>query len=390
MNSENNNLGFEASDVTETNNTEPARSSTVIPKKRVPLVCKILYGIAFFCVILYALFVIFPSFSDFFNKHISIWVRGGLSKLTDWIPFSLSEFLLLCIPLILIAGVSYGIKHYSSSWRDIGVFCIIVFSLAAYIFSTFTLGFIPAYRGTSLDVKMGLDKKEVSAEELRDTALILSKKINQEIDNIISSESGSSVMPYSYEEMNEKLMFAYTKACRKYDFIQSLDSNIKRIMLSEPMTYTHISGVYTFFTGEANLNTNYPQYTQPYTAAHEFAHQRGIAREDEANFVAFLVCADSNDSYIRYSAYLNLYEYVASALYQANPQYYSAVYYTLPNQAKAEMAAYSEFFDKYRDSVVSEASNAINDLYLNANGDKNGTKSYGLVVDLAVAYYKEK
>ena len=54
------------------------------------------------------------------------------------------------------------------------------------------------------------------------------------------------------------------------------------------------------------------------------------------------------------------------------------------------MAAYSEFFDKYRDSVVSEASNAINDLYLNANGDKNGTKSYGLVVDLAVAYYKEK
>lgn len=387
MNSENNNRIFEASDIADTDvlpTEEPA------PKKKIPLICKILYAIAGFCALLYALFIIFPAFSDFFNKHISPWIRGPLAKLTGWIPFSLAEFLLLCIPVILIAVVSYGIKHYSSSWKNVGVFCAIVLSIAAYVFSTFTLGFVPAYRGTPLDVKMGIDKKEVSAEELRETAMILSKKINREIDNIIFDEDGFSVMPYSYEELNYRLMYAYDKTCRKYDFIQDLDSSFKRIMLSEPMTYTHISGVYTFFTGEANINTNYPQYTQPYTAAHEFAHQRGIAREDEANFVAYLVCIDSNDSYIRYSAYLNLYEYVASALYQANPEYYSAVYYTLPQEAKREMAAYSKFFDKYRDSVASEVSGAVNDLYLNANGDKNGTKSYGLVVDLAVAYYKSQ
>ncbi len=391
MNSENNTTNSEASDFPVTNEIAVSQESGEnAPKKKIPLICKILYAIAAFCALLYLLFIIFPDFSDFFNKHISPWIRGPLAKLTGWIPFSLAEFLLLCIPIILIAVISYGIKHYSSSWRSVGAFCAIVLSVAAYVFSSFTLGFVPAYRGTTLDAKMGIDKKEVSAEELRDTAMILSRKINQEIDSIIFTEDGSSVMPYSYEKLNDKLMYAYDKACRKYDFIQDLDSNIKRIMLSEPMTYTHISGVYTFFTGEANLNTNYPHYTQPYTAAHEFAHQRGIAREDEANFVAFLVCIDSNDSYIRYCAYLNLYEYVASALYAANPEYYSAVYLTLPTEAKREMAAYSKFFDKYRDSVASEVSGAVNDLYLNANGDKNGTKSYGLVVDLAVAYYKAK
>ena len=53
-----------------------------------------------------------------------------------------------------------------------------------------------------------------------------------------------------------------------------------------------------------------------------------------------------------------------------------------------ELAAYSEFFDQYRDSVVGEISGAVNDLYLKGNGTE-GTQSYGLVVDLAVAYDKK-
>ena len=234
---------------------------------------------------------------------------------------------------------------------------------------------------------MGLDKRAVSAEELHSTAMILSSKIAQNTEGLVITAEGSSVMPYSYEELNDKLMAAYVKACDKYDFIQSLNSNFKRIMLSEPMTYTHISGVYTFFTGEANVNVNFPDYTIPFTAAHEFAHQRGIAREDEANFVAFLVCSESDDSYIRYSAYLNLYEYVAGALYSADQQAYAEAYYSLPREARLETAAYSKFFEKYRDSVASDVSEVVNDTFLTVNGTE-GVKSYGMVVDLAVAYYK--
>ena len=158
-------------------------------------------------------------------------------------------------------------------------------------------------------------------------------------------------------------------------------------MLSEPWTYTHISGVYTYFTGEANINTNFPDYTIPYTAAHEMAHQRGIAREDEANFIAFLVCISSDDPYIRYSGYLEVYEYVASSLYSADKNYYSAVYSSLKTNVRAEMAAYSAFFDKYRENVVANVSEAVNNSYLQIHGTV-GSKSYGLVVDLAVAYYR--
>ena len=149
----------------------------------------------------------------------------------------------------------------------------------------------------------------------------------------------------------------------------------------------HITGIYSFFTGEANLNVNFPDYTLPYTAAHEMAHQRGIAREDEANFMAFLVCTASDDPYIRYSGYLNAYEYVASALYRASPDLYYKAAGRLSDSVKGEMAAYNDFYDQYRDTTAGQVSGAINNSYLQSQGTP-GTVSYGMVVDLTVAYYK--
>ena len=356
-------------------------------KLKLPLVCKIIYALAALCAVLYICFICFPEFSDIFNRYVSPFVRGFLATLTGWIPFSLAEFLLLMVPFIVIAIVVFGLKRYSSSWRDVLIFSLTILSVAAYVFSTFTLGFVPAYRGSRLDKKLGLDKQPVSAEELRDTTYAVLEELTAIESEIGFKSDGFSVMPYSYEELNDKLMDAYDIACEKYDFIPKLHSRVKRIMLSEPMTYTHISGVYTFFTGEANINTNFPDYTLPYTAAHELAHQRGIAREDEANFVAFLVCKESDDVYIRYSAYLNMYEYLRNALYAANPDYYTETYYSVPVNCRKEMTAYSKFFDKYRENVIEEVSESVNDTFLTINGTE-GTRSYGMVVDLAVAYYK--
>ena len=198
-----------------------------------------------------------------------------------------------------------------------------------------------------------------------------------------------SEMPYSNSEMINKLNDAYEKAYDKYAFIAPLRASVKQVALSELMTYTHISGVYSFFTGEANINVNYPDFVLPYTAAHEMAHQRGIAREKEANFVAYLVCMESDDDYIRYSAYLNMYEYIISALSKADKKLYSKTVKNLDTDIRYELAAYSDFFDKYRDSKASTVSETINNTYLTIQGTE-GTKSYGMVVDLFVAYLKQQ
>ena len=354
---------------------------------RIPLFAKIFYAAGAFSLLLNIAFLLNPGFSDFFNRRISSVLRAALAYLTGIIPFSLAEFFILMIPAILVALTVLAVKKYSDSWRSVGVYCAAMLSFVALVFSVFTFGFSPAYRGTKLEAKLGIDREKVSAEELYETSLVLAHMINKEIENVIFSQKSFSVMPYSFSEMNERLLEAYSKAYDKYPFLSPLNSRLKPIMLSEPMSYTHITGVYTFFTGETNINVNEPDYTIPFTAAHELAHQRGIAREDEANFVAFLVCLESDDPYIRYSGLVNMYEYVAHALYNADSSLYYKSRAELPMSVKYEFSAYSEFNKKYADSVASDVSGAINNTFLTIQGTE-GTKSYGMVVDLAVAYYR--
>ena len=198
-----------------------------------------------------------------------------------------------------------------------------------------------------------------------------------------------SMMPYTLSEMNDKLIEAYDVLSHRYDAVRSFYSKVKPVALSEGMSYTHITGVYTFFTGESNLNVNFPDYTLPYTAAHELAHQRGFAREDEANLIAFLACDASSDPYIRYSGYVGMYQYVMSALYRASKDLYREVYLMGEESLRREQTAYAEFFKKYEKSKVGEVSGAINNSYLQSQGTV-GTKSYGMVVDLVVAYFRKQ
>ena len=53
-------------------------------------------------------------------------------------------------------------------------------------------------------------------------------------------------------------------------------------------------------------------------------------------------------------------------------------------------SAYSVFFDEYRENVAATVSTAVNNAYITSHNQPQGVKSYGLVVDLAVAYYLPK
>ncbi len=327
-------------------------------------------------------------FADFFNGTIGAFFRAALSYLTVWIPFSLAETLIFAVPALFVVLLVLCIRAAKDGLVHAMRYVFGVLSVGALIYVLFVLTFAAGYRTAPLDEKMEIQTAKISAEELFDTADLLARRTEETLDEITFRADGASVMPYSYDTLSDKLMDAYDQVCTAYPFIQKLYSRVKPLTVSPLMTYTHISGVYTMFTGEANLNTNYPDYVIAYTAAHELAHQRGIARENEANFVAFLVCIASDDPYIRYSGYLNMYEYVASALYSASPEMYRALLDTVHIRVRREMIAYSEFFEPYRKTVVSEISDTVNNTYLTLQGTE-GVKSYGMVVDLAVAYLKE-
>ena len=356
--------------------------------KTSPLYFKTALCLAVFCGVIHILTKLISPFADFVVRYPNAAVRFCLAKLTNFIPFSLGEMIVILLPLTLISMIALGVyltvKNNNKGYK---YYLTALLSVLCVIYSLFVLTLAPGYYGSSLAQKIGLEQNTVSAEELYDTSVWLSGMVDKYIGEVDFDIDGSSIMPYSLDEMNDKINDAYVKVCKKYDFVSPLRSDIKYVILSKPWTYTHISGVYTYYTGEANLNVNFPDYNLPYTTAHEFAHQRGTAPENEANFVAFLACIESDDPYILYSAYANMLEYCMNALYSADPDMYYEVYGKFDRKLSGEYRAYSVFYNKYRDNTVAKVSNAVNDTYLKSQGQTAGSRSYGLVVDLAVSYY---
>ena len=62
----------------------------------------------------------------------------------------------------------------------------------------------------------------------------------------------------------------------------------------------------------------------------------------------------------------------------------------MPRMQKILTAAHKkvEFFDKYRENVAADVAGSMNNAYIENHNQPAGVKSYGMVVDLAVAYYK--
>ncbi len=357
--------------------------------ERIPKLCYAAFAILGLCGIIYLISCISADFADFVNLYLGTAARFTLAKITSILPFSVAETVIILLPVITFFAIWYLLKYRCKTRRDSFVSIICILSVLSIFLSTFVLCLGTGYKCSTLDKKLGLEADAVSVDELYASTEYLTERINELTPMIRFGKDGFSNMPYSFSEMNEKLIDAYDSFEEDHDFIINFNSRLKPVMISEAMSYAHIGGIYSFFTGESNINVSLPDYTIPYTAAHELAHQRGISREDEANMIAFLVCIRSDDPYIQYSAYVNMYEYVAAALRRASSEKYKQISSKLNLAVRNEQVAYSNFFKKYQKSVTSKVSGTVNDVYLKTQGTV-GKKSYGMVVDLTVAYFKRE
>ncbi len=173
-----------------------------------------------------------------------------------------------------------------------------------------------------------------------------------------------------------------------------LDPAWRRASLSWPkfpalagwlMTRLGISGFYFPYTGEAQVDRELPDAEVPFVMAHEMAHQRGTAREDEANFLAYLVCRRSESAAARYSGALEAFGLAWNALSAAAPESARVLAPGLLDPGpKGDRAAVRAFWASHENPAMT-VSNRANDLYLKTNAQTSGVASYGLAVDLLLA-----
>lgn len=357
-------------------------------REYVPLYSLIVFGTTLLSLIFHIIVLNSVGFADFFNYYLSAPTRVMMTWLTVVFPFSVAEVFVFLSPIILGFLIFLAVKFGKRGKRASIKYFMVLLSVPCLIFITFVWTYSSGYHTTKLEEKMGLDREAVQKQELYEAYVIIVNELNSLVDEIEYDETGASVMPYSYAKMSGKICDAYESFTEKHDVLQTYYSKVKPLMISEPMTYTHLSGIYSFMSGEANINVNYPDFIVATSSAHEMAHQRGIAREDECNFLAFAVLIESEDPFLRYSAYLDIYSNVASALAGEDSSLLSTV--SIDKRAINDLVSYSRFFDKYRDSVASEVTNNINNSYLQANGQTEGTKTYGMMTESVCAYLLEK
>lgn len=161
-------------------------------------------------------------------------------------------------------------------------------------------------------------------------------------------------------------------------------SQPKPVLASRAMSLVGITGFYFPYTAEANVSCDWPRFSIPATMGHELAHRAGFMREDEANYIGYLACVESDDPLARYSGYTMAYDQAMAALRRADPEAWEQIRSQQSLAAAGDRAATSAMAAEYR-GALQDLGNAVNDSYLKANGQSSGTASYGLMVDLLLA-----
>ena len=182
----------------------------------------------------------------------------------------------------------------------------------------------------------------------------------------------------------------YENLTREFPCLEMESVAAKPLICSRLQSILGFTGMYFPFTGEANVNVDAPACLVPSTIAHEMAHQRMVASEQEANFVGIAACAACEDVTFRYSGYLMGLIHLSNALYSVAPElwYDMAEWYFTP-ELSTDWEDNSSYWDAL-ESSVEEAAEEAYDSFLKGNDQVLGIRSYGACVDLLVSYFSNQ
>ena len=319
-------------------------------------------------------------------------LKQALGKLCYAVSFSVMEALYVVAGVLAIAYVVWSVaaicraKGHRGSRTCSAVLGAV--NIALSIYAGFCLLWGINYWTDSFQQRSGIWAEPVAAEDLLDVTAYFVEELSASADAVPRDEQGRFAV--TWQEILAESPTVYDPLERELPILAFEDPGVKPMKFSRLMSRMDFTGVYCPWTGESNVNVDSPACLIPSTVAHELAHQRGIASEQECNFLAILASVTSGQADYVYSGWLMGYIYLGNALYRADPDSYWQLRNALPEGVKADLADNNAYWDQFAGTVVQKASTTFYDGALKLYGDERGMQSYGTVVDMLVAYYKDK
>lgn len=355
-----------------------------VPKKRLIL-------LIIFIAVAIALIVISMSKLWVENNFTYGWYPG-FSKfqrfITGSVPFSIGDIIYILVSAWIIYKLTKNIyllfkKNLTTriAFRKLIKFLLVM--VCVYVIFLVFWGLNYSRKGISYQLE--LKKPQYDTADLVHLQSYLLQKVNSAKERALLSDP---VYPPD-SKIFKRSVIAYHQAQDSFPFLKYEIPSIKASLLGNIGNYLGFTGYYNPFTGEAQINTTVPDFLIPSITVHEMAHQIGYAKENEANFVAFLVGTHCQDALFEYSSYLDLFMYTnAQVKYFDSTSGNIALSYLRP-EIKSDIAEWRRFNLAHR-SFVEPVIHWIYGKYLKLNKQPQGIRSYDAVVSLVIAYYKKE
>ena len=301
------------------------------------------------------------------------WYGFVVSKISGIAPFiSFTELLfvaLFCIAVLLIVLfiidlVKLRIIRGFNKLLDIAIIALSVVTL--YHFSCEA-----AYNRKQMPLPYY--ENDVEREEYVAIYNYFANDLNYCISQLEFKEDGDVKSPMSLQEITKEVKKAYGIVIDSY--FASHNGAVKPMISSFIYREFQITGVTFGPFAESNVNTLNVAGDIPFTVAHELAHTKGVMREDDANILAFYVCLNSENTFLRFSAY-NRYFYTIrklnSSLYMSDEERASLV--AIDNAYFKHMTFQNNYWDEH--DLLGNFADWINNLYIKSSGVEEGTSSY--------------
>ena len=304
--------------------------------------------------------------------------------LFGWIPFSVGDILYA----VLVVWLFYGLisiirkiikRQINGAWLLSWLRRVVFTVLLVYVLFNGLWGLNYDRRGIADQLELTV--KPYSTYELNLLLTRIAVRLNQ-LDSIARVDRARLEHPSvvfagavrSYAELEEREpYFIYRSPSIKPSLFGFLDN------------YMGFGGYYNPFTGEAQVNTNVPAFTQPYTTCHEMAHQLGFAKENEANFAGYLATRHSPDAAFQYSVYFDLYLYAARELYMRDSTQVRPIRDGLRPDIRKDFRDLRQFNRKFV-NPFEPVIRRMYGSYLKANRQPQGIMTYDEVNAWLIAY----
>ncbi len=315
---------------------------------------------------------IYPVISQFFRK------------LFGWIPFSVGEVI---YTFLIILAVRYVVKNRMKIKNHPWLFLRNVVLVFSVFYFTFNLVWALNYYRMPIAEQFAIRDSVTPSEVIALTEQLILKTNRLQLE--ITGDSTEMVkVPYERSAIFNKTVVTYGLIEEELSFLAYSHPSLKKATLGALASYMGIGGYLNPFTNEAQVNGLTPVFRLPVVTAHEIGHQVGYAKENETNFIGYLVTLKNEDIFFKYSASAYALSHCLSAVRRTDEQIFEKLFNKVNTGVKENYKELYEFNLKYA-NPFEPVFKSIFSTFLKANQQKDGIKSYSKIVELIVGYHEK-